>query len=53
MFQIWSDYSEKRNTLEELLSSEFDLDLMMANMQREDATQYLNVGYLMIIITIH
>lgn len=42
VYQIWSDYSEKRNTLEELLSSEFDMDLMMANMQREDATQYLN-----------
>lgn len=42
VYHVWSDYCEKRNALEELLSSEFDMDLMMANMQREDSAQYLN-----------
>lgn len=45
VYHVWSDYCEKRNALEELLSSEFDMDLMMANMQREDSAQYLNVGF--------
>ncbi|XP_062617562.1 uncharacterized protein LOC134279229 [Saccostrea cucullata] len=41
-FQVWSEYVQERNALEELLSSEFDMDLMMAHMQREDTIQYLN-----------
>jgi hypothetical protein len=44
-YQMWSNYNEERNALEELLLSEFDMDLMMANMRREDPTQYLNVGH--------